>query len=257
MRDAPRDGLYRMVETARGKLDVRADDDGRPLLVGYPIVYNKWTEIKGWEGHFMERISPGAPARHLKTHADRIKVLFNHGMDVIGRMPLGKPRAIVDRKKGLWTETPLDPTSYNDDLAVSIRSGAIDGMSFQFTVSREDWKDEPKTSDRNPKGIPERTIRELKLYEFGPVTFPAYQATEVGLRGRLAFEAFANTPNFGTLTLADDGMSISNNGEVEFHHDAQATRLPSVNSKDVARLARAVAHSLKEPQYEGTTRPPG
>ena len=31
-------------------------------------------------------------------------------------------------RDGLWTETPLDATSYNEDLAVSIRSGAIDGI---------------------------------------------------------------------------------------------------------------------------------
>jgi hypothetical protein len=32
-------------------------------------------------------------------------------------------------------------------------------------------------SDHNPLGLPERTINEIRLYEFGPVTFPAYANT--------------------------------------------------------------------------------
>jgi hypothetical protein len=58
-----------------------------------------------------------------------------------------------------------------------MRDGAIDGMSFRFSVVQEEWN-KPK------RGLPERTITELKLFEFGPVTFPAYEATSVGIRSR-------------------------------------------------------------------------
>jgi hypothetical protein len=31
----------------------------------------------------------------------------------------------------------------------------------------------------NPKGMPERTITEAKVFEFGPVTYPAYEGPGV------------------------------------------------------------------------------
>lgn len=253
MSDTPRDDLYRMTTLDAGRLAIRDDNGDGPLLVGYPIVYNKWTEITGWEGNFLEKIASGAPDRHLKTHSEKVKVLFNHGFDpLIGSKPLGKPRLIESKKRGLYTETPLDATSYNEDLAISIDSGAIDGMSFRFTISRDEWEDEPHKSKANPKGIPQRTVRELKLYEFGPVTFPAYEATTVGLRGQAAYEAYVSTPQVGTLTLANDGVSISGNTITD---DALASGHPSVTSKDVARLSRAVSRSLKEHTNVGRTTP--
>ena len=136
----------------------------------------------------MERIAPSALTKTLAQSGDRVKVLFNHGFDPqIGDKPLGKPSVMEPRRGGLYTETPLTRTSYNDDLIELMKDGAIDGMSIRFSVTKEDKVDEPEVSEHNPKGLPERTIRELRLYEFGPVTFPAYQATTVGVRAREAF----------------------------------------------------------------------
>jgi hypothetical protein len=39
--------------------------------------------------------------------------------------------------------------------------------------------------------LPERTIKELRLFEFGPVTFPAYQSATAGVRSS---EADATPP---------------------------------------------------------------
>ena len=249
MSDKPRNDLIRMAPTFGDSQEVRfvdrSDDDdvnviGR--LVGFPIVYDEWTEISGWEGNFMEQIAPGAPDRHLKTNRDKVKVLFNHGMDpTIGDKPLGKPDVIESKKRGLWTETPLLDTSYNQDLHVLLDAEAVDGMSFRFNVQREDWVDEPDPTNRNPRGLPERTIRELKIFEFGPVTFPAYEATTAGIRGRPAYLEHIGRVSIapGTLTLADDTV------------DALAYGHPSVS--DVARLARAVSRSLKEHNHAGRT----
>jgi hypothetical protein len=40
----------------------------------------------------------------------------------------------------------------------------------------------PRRSDWNPSGIPQVTIREARLQEFGPTPFPAYKGANVAVR---------------------------------------------------------------------------
>jgi hypothetical protein len=51
-------------------------------------------------------------------------------------------------------------------------------MSFRFRIVDEDWQ--LSRSD----DVEERTIRAVELYEIGPVVFPAYEQTSVGVRSR-------------------------------------------------------------------------
>ncbi len=176
--DAPRDNLIRW------NRDAQAAADGRTMF-GYAAVFNSDTVINSWEGNFVERIAPGAFKRTLRNNSDRIKVLFNHGMDpTIGDKPLGRANVLKEDDKGLYVEVPLDETSYNDDLLASLRSKAIDGMSFRFSVPEggDTWE-QPKRKGQ----LPVRTVNEAKLYELGPVTFPAYQASTAGVRSGREF----------------------------------------------------------------------
>lgn len=198
--EAPREDLIRMTTT------LRQEGDGS-LLVGYAAVFNKWTEIDSWEGRFKERIAPGAFRKTLAERGAQVKVLFNHGMDPsIGDKPLGKPTRMEEDSRGLAVEVPLDDTSYNADIKALLRSGALDGMSFRMTVVQEDWD----KLDGKKGQLPERTIREVRLYEFGPVTFPAYNATKAGVRahGPVAFEAWRSAndaPKTSDLARTDGG----------------------------------------------------
>jgi HK97 family phage prohead protease len=211
--DAPKDDLIRSTAAAVAKLawhepdETRTDagTDGR-TMTGYPVVFNQWTEIDSmWEGHFLERIHPGALNRTLKQRGNRVQVQFNHGFDPqIGDKPLGKPTVQETRDYGLYTEVPLSDTSYNDDLIALIRDGALWGQSFRFSVLDEKWDDEPDTSDHNPAGIPERTITEARLYEYGPVTYPAYEATTLGIRSVDAFQEWQRTHNATPLIKYSD-----------------------------------------------------
>lgn len=184
---APLDDLIRMTSLATSQLRVEPATDGSiGILTGYAAVFNSDTVIDSWEGKFIERIAPGAFRKTLAERGDRVKVLFNHGFDPsIGDKPLGKPRSLKEDKTGLRVEVPLDDTSYNRDLIMSLRSGALDGQSVRFSVMREEWIEPAKPAD-----LPVRTLKEVRLHEFGPVTFPAYEATTAGVRAREAYSAW-------------------------------------------------------------------
>lgn len=241
---APRDDLIRMLELPAAEL--RVDDAGDSLgtLVGYAAVFDVETVIDSWEGRFRERLARGAFARTIEQNADRVKALFNHGFDPsIGDKPLGKPAAMEEKKRGLWTETPLDDTSYNRDLVALLRSGALDGMSFRFSVVREEWS-EPD----DPKELPLRTLLELKLYEFGPVTFPAYEATTAGVRARDAFLAWRQVhPSAKPAGPADPGTPAG--GDPPADPGTASPVVAARSQKDVAKAlqrARALA-SMETP----------
>lgn len=169
-----------------GSLLVREDGEGAaPVLFGHFARFNEWVEIESWfEGNFLERIAMGAFLRTFANDRPRMRVLFQHGRDPqIGDKPLGPIQTLEEDGLGARYEAPLLETSYNDDLLPGLRAGVY-GASFRFRLMREEWVEEPGTSARNPKGLPERTVTEAQVYEFGPVTFPAYLNATAGVRSR-------------------------------------------------------------------------
>jgi len=177
-------GLFRAVTNG---VELRADDDttsaGMPLLYGHFSVFNTWTEINSmWEGNFLERVAPGAYRKTFRDGRARMRALFQHGMDPqIGDKPLGPIDDLREDEEGAYYEVPLLDTAYNRDLVPGLEAGLY-GASFRFRVVREEINDDPGASDHNPKGLPERTIKEAQVMEFGPVTFPAYPEATAGVR---------------------------------------------------------------------------
>jgi hypothetical protein len=230
----PRDDLIRMVGADQwpSEMGFRAasdGDNGLGMLYGYAAVFDTDTEINSWEGKFIERLAPGAFAKTLKDRAGKIKVLFNHGFDPsVGDKPLGKPRMMEEREHGLWVEVPLDDTSYNRDLVASLRSGSLDGMSFRFSVVREEWDE---SGD-----IPLRTLREVKLYEFGPVTFPAYEATTAGVRARDAYQAW-RTVHTTPSPQGDDTEDAAPQGTSEESSDTPPIEAPVESNAAAEKVA--------------------
>lgn len=160
-------------------------DDGNTLY-GHLAVFNQDTEINNWEGNFIERIAPGAFKRTLDHRSHRVKILYDHGLDPsIGNKPLGKPSRLEEDETGLYVEVPLDDTTYNRDLKASLTSGAIDGMSFRFSVPNDG--DEWEYPD---DGLPIRTLKQVILHEGGPVTFPAYEGASAGIRSAEDLQAW-------------------------------------------------------------------
>ncbi len=178
----PRENLVRAVQPTN--VEMRdASGDGMPTLTGHFSVFNEWTEINSmWEGNFLERISPGAFKKTMQENRDGMRVLFQHGKDPqIGEKVLGTIDALREDASGAFYEVPLFDTSYNRDLLPGLQAGVY-GASFRFSVMREDVVTNPAVSDFNPQGLPERTIKEARVREFGPVTWGAYPTATAGIR---------------------------------------------------------------------------
>lgn len=177
----PRENLFR---ASRPGLEVRAAGDGAmPTLYGHFAVFDEWTEINDiFEGNFMERFLPGAFKKTFREQRDEIKVLFQHGHDPqIGDKPLGTIGTLEEDDIGARYEVPMLDTTYNRDLVPGLEAGVY-GASFRFRVLREEIDNEPEPSDANPEGLPERTVKEAQVYEFSPVTFPAYLGATAAVR---------------------------------------------------------------------------
>lgn len=153
-----------------------------PTLFGYMLRFNEWTEIDSlFEGHFLERIVPGAAKKTLAESRGSIRILYDHGRDPsVGQKPLTDPDLREDTTGVLYEGTLFD-TLYNRELIPALESGQM-GSSIKFRALAEEFVEEPEPSDHNPKGIPERSIKEIQLYEGGPVTFPAYEGATAGVR---------------------------------------------------------------------------
>lgn len=164
-------------------VEIRAAD--KRTIEGYASVSNVPTVI--W--YFEEVIAPGAFSRaldELSQGKQDVRSLFNHDANyVLGRTARnGNPGTLILREdsKGLWTETTppeAGKSPHADSVVESIRRGDVSGMSFAFTVKKQEWEFFDLGADKMDR----RTITEIgTLYDIGPVTYPAYDQTSVGLR---------------------------------------------------------------------------
>ena len=183
--------------------------DGRHTIVGYGAVFydpaNAGTEYEPWAG-IAERISPKAFDRALKDKDD-VRGLFNHDPNyLLGRTSAGTMRLSVD-KRGLRYEIDVADTQAGRDVVTSIGRGDIDGSSFSFNVERQTW------DESNPNRAI-RIIQSVRLFDAGPVTFPAYEATTTGLRANSREEADVRRSleewRIGTLFARNELKRIEN-----------------------------------------------
>lgn len=177
----------RNLALADAGLQVRAaSDDEPPRFTGHAAVFDTRTAIgpvPGWG--FLEEIAAGAFAKTLKEGDARM--LVDHDSAKVVSRVSADTLALSEDKTGLAVDSVLDPElSYVRDLAANLRNGNITGMSFGFQVVKDDWTTEQMDveglDDPAEVEVEVRTIREVKLIEVSAVTFPAYTATDAGLR---------------------------------------------------------------------------
>lgn len=185
-----------------------ADGDGL-TIEGYGAVFNSVTHICSWEGDFDEQIASGAFRKSLRERTPKMQ--FDHGRHpLLGSLPLGVWDVAEEDARGLHLVGRLTNNWLVLPFREAIRDGGVEGMSFRFSVEREEWtdKDGKKIKDEElwdllwygagDRGPILRTLKELKVSEAGPVTWPAYEETEVGVRARSSVVtidlAHINTP---------------------------------------------------------------
>ncbi len=172
---------FRAVESESG-------DTGYSLR-GYAAVWDQETTISGYEGNFIETISRGA---FKKTLRERTPVmLFNHGRGM--EIPIGVFTDVREDEQGVYVEGRLFKNDAVEPVREAIAEGAVSGMSFRMTVVRDEWRDNAGKLIKGDeiyrllyepgvRGPLRRTLKEVRCSEAGPVVFPAYSGTSVGLR---------------------------------------------------------------------------
>jgi HK97 family phage prohead protease len=129
----------------------------------------------------MERVAPGAFLRTFVEDRASMRVLLQHGRDPqLGEKPLGPILTLREDEHGAYYEVPLFD-GVPSLVVEGLRAGQY-GASFRFRVLLEEIAEQPEPSDYNPLGLPERTIQDAQVLEFGPVTFPAYPDATAGVR---------------------------------------------------------------------------
>jgi len=166
------------------RVEIRREENQPATISGYAAVFYR-ADQPGTEfrlaDDYVERIQPGAFDNALKN-ADDARALFNHDSNqVLGRVSSGTLRLNVD-EVGLRYQIDLPDTQLGRDVATIIERGDVSGSSFAFAVN-----DKGSEVTRDGEQMV-RTITDVSLFDVGPVTYPAYQATSTAKRNTEALE---------------------------------------------------------------------
>jgi HK97 family phage prohead protease len=130
-------------------------------------------------GAFTKTISERGPGG-----SKQIKILWQHDE------PLGMPLLMQEDSKGLYVEGKISKTRLGDEALELMRDGVVDRMSIGFSIpgGKSEWD--------SKMGV--RRIKEVKLFEFSPVTFPANEMATIegvkNLEGLIAFAKSGKAP---------------------------------------------------------------
>jgi len=101
--------------------------------------------------------------------------LFNHDSNYVLARTKNKTLTLEEDDKGLFFNAKLPDTSYARDLVANIKAKNITQNSFGFKTVLDKWN----------KDMTKRELVEVRLFDVGPVTFPAYPQTSVTARSIL------------------------------------------------------------------------
>lgn len=155
----------------RAFAELRAEISGDTLR-GHAAVFGSLARLPQ---HY-EAIAPTAFTRALDGDTSDPRALINHNPSLLlGRRSAGTLRLGVD-SQGLEFEVDLGNQSYARDLRESVERGDLRDMSFGFIPGEDEYS-------RAKDGRQIRTHTSVaELLDVSPVTYPAYQGTDLQLR---------------------------------------------------------------------------
>ena len=165
----------RAIETRRHyATEFRASTPEQPRISGLASVFGKPSQPLGWDG-FIEYVEPGAFSKTIQEND--VAALGNHDPNIV----LGRNRAnpatlfLAEEDAGLRYDVEIDTRNVQSmNWYWMIERGDVYQSSFGFEVipGKEIW-------EQTPEGGWVRRIKEVRLWDVSPVTFPAYLDTEV------------------------------------------------------------------------------
>ncbi|MBX9667284.1 MAG: HK97 family phage prohead protease [Candidatus Obscuribacterales bacterium] len=169
--------LYDIRGTMNRMKSAEVGEGEKKKIAGDFIVYDSLSEpIYDW---YKEEMKPGASKRSLKGEhgRDDIAGLFDHQSGKV----LGSTRAgtmkLKETKTSLYGEIEPPDTSYGRDLMVSLERGDISSASFGFMYVTTKWRLEDNWDVLE--------VHDMDLIEVTVCKFPAYRATQIGIRSHL------------------------------------------------------------------------
>lgn len=167
--------MERETRTLEIELRVVRTEAGVPMIRGHAAVFNQLSDDLGG---FREQIVPGAFATAISS--DDVRALWNHNPDFILGRNLSKTLRLSEDVRGLAIEIdPPDSQTVRDLVLMPMERGDVTQMSFAFSLrpNGEDW-----AKDDNGQWV--RTLKNLRLFDVSPVTYPAYPQTDVAVAQR-------------------------------------------------------------------------
>jgi HK97 family phage prohead protease len=170
------------------KLEKRADAaaDALPDIVGLAAVYYNAADPVGTQynlfDNVFERIQPGAFDKAVGR--DDVRALQNHDPRLLLGRSASKTLQLELTPAGLAYRITPPNTTAGRDTVESLARGDIDGSSFAFAIVRGgvEWTDETVEINGVSVNLQVRNIKEVALFDVGPVTYPAYSAASSGTR---------------------------------------------------------------------------
>lgn len=159
----------RQVRATATTFETREDGDDLHIS-GHFAVFNSPYEIAPG---MTESVAPGA---FSNTLSGDIRALVNHDATLVLGRTTAHTLELREDSRGLWGDIIINP---NDGDAMNlynrVKRGDVNQCSFGFEVVKQD-------TEVRDDGSVHWTIREVKLYEVSPCTFPAYEETNISAR---------------------------------------------------------------------------
>lgn len=132
-----------------------------------------------------------------------IKVLWQH------YEPMGLPKHMEEDSKGLYVVAKVSKTNENQDRLQLMKDGVVDRLSIGYDVVKREIEEL-----EDGKRIVH--LKELKLYEFSPVTFPANEeAVITGVKGRELEELLKRIPQLEQYIKAGHFLTPASRQRIE------------------------------------------